>query len=157
VASVAVSRAQTLWFIDPRLTILVRAHGTMGRVTGAITCPRTSLQLTDAAAPCYGTNQSRDHYDPNSLGLEVAVSANTGRLSAYVGGGATRLTPHFQAGFTDAAGFTDRTTVDVALMRGSAFGGGSLRVRDELRISAQLYAVPADATTARIGFDYRVR
>jgi hypothetical protein len=67
------------------------------------------------------------------------------------------LSPHFQAGFTDAAGITDRTTVDVALVRGSAFAGGSLRVRDDLRISAQLYAVPADATTARIAFAYRVR
>jgi hypothetical protein len=157
VASVAVARAQTLWFLDPRLTLLVRAHGTMGRVTGAIVCPRASLQLTEAAAPCYGTTPSRDHYYPNSLVIEVAVGASARRLSAYVGGGATRLTPHFQAGFTDANGVTDRTTVDVALMRGSAFGGGSLRVRDELRISAQLYAVPADATTARIGFDYRVR
>jgi len=157
VASVAVAHAQTLSFVDPRLTLLLRAHGTMGRVTGPITCPRGSLQSTTAAAPCYGTTPSSDHFDPNSLGVEGGLNVSSGRLSAYVGGGATWLSPHFQAGFTDAAGITDRTTVEVALVRGTAFAGGSLRVRDDLRISAQLYAVPADATTARIAFAYRLR
>jgi hypothetical protein len=157
VASVAVARAQTLSFVDPRLTLLLRAHGTMGRVTGPITCPRASLQTTDAAAPCYGTKPSNDHFDPNAFGVEGAFNVSSGRFSGYVGGGATWLSPHFQTGFTDATGITDRTTVDVALVRGSAFAGGSLRVRDELRISAQLYAVPADATTGRIAFAYRVR
>jgi hypothetical protein len=157
VASLAVAREQALSFVDPRLTLLLRAHGTIGRVTGPITCPSASLQTTDAGAPCYGTTPSSDHFDPNSLGVEGALSATSGRFAGYVGGGATWLSPHFQAGFTDAAGITDRTTVDVALVRGSAFAGGSLRVRDDLRISAQLYAVPADATTARIAFAYRVR
>ena len=157
VASVAVARTQRLSFIDPRLTLLLRAHGTVGRVTGPITCPSASLQTTNADAPCYGTAPSSDHFDPNSFGAEGALSAISGRFSGYVGGGATWLSPHFQAGFTDATGITDRTTVDVALVRASAFVGGSLRVRDDLRISAQLYAVPADATTARIAFAYRVR
>ncbi|HKW10660.1 MAG TPA: hypothetical protein VJO33_09790 [Gemmatimonadaceae bacterium] len=157
VASVAVARAETLGFGDPRLTLLLRAYGTVGRVTGPITCPRAGLQTTDAGAPCYGTAPSSDHFDPNSLGIEGALGASGARFSGYVGGGATWLSPHFQAGFTDAAGITDRTTVDVALVRGSAFAGGSLRLRDDLRISAQLYAVPAAATTARIAFAYRVR
>jgi hypothetical protein len=157
VASVAVARAQTLSFVDPRLTLLLRAHGTIGRVTGPITCPSASLQTTNAGAPCYGMAPSSDHFDPNSLGVEGALNVSRGPFSGYVGGGATWLSPHFQAGFTDATGITDRTTIDVALVRGSAFAGGSLRVRRDLRISAQVYAVPADATTARIAFAYRVR
>lgn len=157
VASLALARTQSLSFVDPRLSLLLRAHGTMGRVSGPITCPPASLQTTDAGAPCYGTRPSSDHFDPNAFGVESALNLSRGRFSGYVGGGATWLRPHFQAGFTDAAGITDRTTVDVALTRGSAFAGGSLRVRDDLRISAQLYAVPADATTARIAFAYRVR
>ncbi|HEY7236722.1 MAG TPA: hypothetical protein VH539_21360 [Gemmatimonadaceae bacterium] len=157
VASVALARAQTLSFIDSRVALLLRAHGTAGRVTGPITCPRASLQTSDEGAPCYGTAPSRDHFDPNSLGVEGALSASSGPLSGYVGGGATWLRPHFQAGFTDAEGNIDRTTVDVALVRGSAFAGGSVRVREHIRISAQVYAVPADATAARVGFSYRVR
>jgi len=157
VASVAIARAQSLSFVDPGLTLLLRAHATVGRVSGPITCPVASLQTTDAGAPCYGRRPSNDHFDPNALGVESALTVGSGRLSGYVGGGATWLSPHFQAGFTDAEGITDRTTVDVRLLRGSAFAGGSLRVRDDLRISAQLYAVPADATTARIAFAYRVR
>jgi hypothetical protein len=157
VASLALSRTQLLSFVDPRLVLLLRAQGTVGRISGPITCPRGSLQTSDASAPCYGTAPSRDQFDPNSFGVEGALGANAGRLAVYVGGGSSWVRPHFQAGFTDALENVDRTTVDVAVVRGTAFAGASLRVRDDLSISGQLYAVPSDATTVRIGFAYRIR
>jgi hypothetical protein len=156
-ASIALSRAQMLPFSDSRVALLLRAHGTVGRVRGPITCPRVNLQTTDAGAPCYGSEVSRDRFDPNSLGAEAALGVSAGRITAYAGGGATWLRPHFQAGFTDAAGNVDHTTVDVTLVRGAAFAGATLSVRDDIDVSAQLYAVPADVTTMRIGFAYRIR
>jgi hypothetical protein len=157
IGSIAVSRTQSL-LVEPGSVLLqFRAHGTMGRSHGPITCPRASLQLDDPAAPCYGTTPSRDSYDPKSLGAELAAGMEVGRLDLYAGGGANWIAPRFRAGFTDALANVDHTTVDVALMRGVAYGGATLRLRRELALSAQLYVVPADASTVRLGVAYRVR
>ena len=157
IGSLALSRTQSLPLGQGRLLLQLRAHGTLGRIHGAITCPRPSLQLDDAAAPCYGTVPSRDSYDPKSLGVEAALGAQLGRLDAYAGAGANRLDPRFRAGFTDAFGNVDRTTVDVALLRAVAYGGATLRLRRDLAVSGQLYVVPADVSTVRLGVAYRVR
>jgi hypothetical protein len=157
VGSVGISRLQTLPFLGRHLSLLLRGSGTFGRVSGPITCPRGSLQTIDPGAPCYGNLPSRDYFDPNSLGIETALGAGAGRVVAYVGTGIAWERPHFRAGFIDANGIADRTTVDVALVRNTAFGGASFRVNDGLEVSSQLYAVPGDATTIRIGFSYRVR
>jgi hypothetical protein len=157
VGSVSLSRLQSLPFVGSRFSLLLRGYGTLGRVSGPITCPRGRLQTTDAGAPCYGTAPSRDHFDPNSFGIESALGASMGRVAAYAGSGVAWERPHFQAGFIDASGIPDRTTVDVALMRNTVFGGASLGVSDGLELSAQVYAVPGDATTVRVGFSYRLR
>jgi len=157
IGSVALSRTQSM-FVGPGSVLLqLRAHGTLGRIHGPITCPRASLQLDAPAAPCYGTAPSRDSYDPKSLGVELAAGTQLGRLDVYAGGGANRLDPRFRAGFTDALGNVDHTTVDVALVRGVAYGGATLHLRRELAISGQLYMVPADVSTVRLGVSYRLR
>lgn len=155
--SIALSRIQSLSSIDSRLALSLRAHGTLGRVTGPITCPREGLQTADPAAPCYGTQPSRDQFDPRSFGVESALGMTGGRIAGYVGGGVTWARPHFQAGFTDASGNVDRTTVDVSLVRASVFSGATLRLRDDVDVSGQVYAVPRDATTVRFAFMYHVR
>ena len=156
VGSVALSRVQALSMLDPRLSFLLRVHATAGDIGGPITCPRASLQTTDAGAPCYGTAPSHDHFDPRSLGVEAALGVTAGRVALYAGGGSTWERPHFQAGFTDGAGNRDQTTVDVALVRATAFGGASIYLKDRLELSAQLYAIPRDVTTSRIAFSYRI-
>ena len=78
-------------------------------------------------------------------------------MDANVGGGANWLRPHFQAGFTDAVGNVDHTTIDVALMRAAVFAGATVHVRQIVAISGQLYTEPADGTTVRIAATYRVR
>ena len=156
VGSVALSRVQALSKVDPRLSLLLRLHATTGDIGGPITCPRSSLQMADAGAPCYGTAPSHDHFDPRSLGIEAAVGARSGRVAIYAGGGTTWEHPHFQAGFTDGAGNIDRTTIDVALVRATAFGGASLYLKDRLELSAQVYAIPRDVTTSRVAFSYRI-
>ena len=155
--SVALSRIQILPFSNSRLTLMLRAHGTIGRIRGSITCPRASLQADAAGAACYGTEPSHDSFDPNSLGVEGALATRIGVIDAYVGGGANWLRPHFQAGFTDAVGNVDHTTIDVALIRAAVFAGATVHVRQNVAISGQLYTEPADGTTVRIGATYQVR
>lgn len=157
IASLALSRVQAVPATHSRLLMVYRAHGTIGRVRGPITCPRGSLQTGDVDAPCFGTAPSHDRFDPNSFGGEAAFSGAVARLEVYAGGGVTWVRPHFQAGFTDGSGFEDRTTVDAALVRGSAFSGATVRLRDDVSISAQVYVVPADVTTLRVSFQYRLR
>jgi hypothetical protein len=157
VGSLALSRTQSLSVGRASMLLQLRAHGTIGRIDGPITCSRGSLQTADAGAPCYGTVPSRDSFDPRSLGAEAAVGAQVHRIDLYAGGGTNWLRPHFRAGFTDARGNVDRTTIDVALTRVVAFGGASLRVRDDLTLSGQVYAVSADVSTLRLGVAYRVR
>jgi hypothetical protein len=157
IGSLALSRTQSLFVGPGRVQLQLRAHGTVGRIHGPITCPRASLQLDDPAAPCYGTRASRDSYDPKSLGVELGAGTQVGRLDVYAGGGANWLDPRFRAGFTDGLGNVDHTTIDVALVRGVAFGGATLHLRDDLAVSGQLYAVPADVSTVRLGVAYRLR
>ena len=157
-ASLALSRAQGVVVGRTRLTTMLRVHGTTGRIRGAITCPRSSLQSDDAEAPCYGRVPSRDTFRPDAFGVEGALgTAARGRLAAYVGGGASWLRPRFRVGFVDAAGVADRTAVAVDLVRATAFGGVTVRLGDAIALSTQLYAVPADVTTIRFGIGYRLR
>lgn len=139
--------------------LMLRAHGTVGHVSGPITCPRSGLQTSDPNEPCFGTNPSTDTYHPNMFGAEGAlgITSGNGRLSAYAGGGVNWLKPRFQVGFVDGAGIEDHTKVDVDLTRGVFFGGVTARVARSLHLSAQLYDVPRDATTWRFGVGYLIR
>jgi hypothetical protein len=160
-ASFALSRTQRLpiAFGSGRTALMLRAHGTVGRVSGPITGPRSGLQGSDPSAPCYGTDPSDDTYHPDMFGAEGALGASTpgGRFSAYAGAGVNWLRPHFQVNFVDGSGIADHTTVDVDLTRAAYFGGVSAGIARSLRLSAQLYDVPADALTWRFGLGYLIR
>jgi hypothetical protein len=157
--SVALMHTTALSVRGRDLALALRAHGTLGRVRGAITCPASALQSTDAGAPCYGTRSSRDSFNPGMFGGEGVLGTvlRGGHVALYVGGGVTWLRPRFQVGFTDAAGNVDATRVEVDLMRGSLFGGITVHAIDALAISGQLYSVPADVTTVRLGLQYQLR
>src|SRR4051812_21338848 len=88
IGSLAVSRTQSISLGRGSVLLQLRAHGTLGRIHGPMTCPRTSLQLDAPAAPCYGTAPSHDSYDPKSLGIEAAAGTHLGPLDLYAGGGA---------------------------------------------------------------------
>lgn len=158
-ASFALSRVQDLPVHagTDRLRLLLRAHATVGRVRGPITCPRSGLQTSDPGEPCYGSNPSSDTYHPDMFGGEGALAVDLGHFAVYAGGGVTWLRPHFQVGFVDGEGNVDNTTVDVDLTRGAFFGGITAALVPSLRVSAQLYDVPADAATWRFGVGYLIR
>jgi hypothetical protein len=159
-ASVAISRTQRVAAISGagRMELLLRAQGTFGHVTGAITCPASGLQSSDPQRPCYGTRPSRDTFRPGMTGVEGALgfASGGGRVAVYGGGGVTWLRPHFQVGFTDVTGAVDRTEVAVDLRRTVAFGGVTVRAARTVDLSAQIYSVSADATTFRVVAGYRI-
>jgi len=159
IASLAIARVQNVPYTGGRLISALRVDGTTGSVRGAITCPRGSLQLTDPNVPCYGSEPSRDTFEPNSLGLEGAIGADLAaqRVAFYLGAGVRWLQPRFRAGFTDGFGNVDHTTVSVNLVRRVAFTGVTWHALGRVQLSAQLYAVPADVTTTRVTVEYAPR
>ena len=142
-------------------TVMLRAHGTVGNVKGAITCPASSLQQTSASVPCFGDTPSKDTFHPDMFGGEISagVAPGSGRLSFYGGVGANRIDPHFQVGFRDGNGNFDDTEVelDESLTRFTVFGGLTAIVRNIFDIGAQVYSVPSDATLFRINGGIRFR
>ena len=142
-------------------TLSLRIHGTFGNVKGAITCPKSSLQQSDAAAPCYGTSPSKDTFHPDMFGGEAAVgfAPGDGSFSWYGGAGANRIDPHFQVGFTSLNGNVDRTEVVLRdpVVRATVFGGVTAVLRNIFDVGAQVYSVPSDATLFRLMGGLRIR
>jgi hypothetical protein len=141
----------------PRVT--VRAHGTVGRVRGAITCPSPELQQSNPAGPCYGSRESRDTFEPNMFGLEAGAAWETviTGLAGYAGAGVNWLRPRFQVGFTDANGSVDTTRVYVDLTRFVVFTGVTWHAARPFEVSAQAYSAPEDVTAFRIAGAYKFR
>ena len=65
--------------------------------------------------------------------------------------------PRFQVGYTALNGTLDNTIVRVDLTRMNAFAGVGWHLSKVVELSAQLYSVPADATTGRAGLSWRLR
>jgi hypothetical protein len=161
--SVAVSQAHhfTRGPVASGTTLMFRVHGTFGNVKGPITCPTSSLQQSSPSSPCYGTEPSKDTFHPDMFGGEAAAgfAPGSGRFSFYVGGGANRIDPHFQVGFTDANGNVDQTQVQLEspVVRAAVFGGVTAIVHRILDVGAQVYSVPSDATLIRLMGGIRFR
>jgi len=139
--------------------IMLRAHGTVGHVTGPITCATGSLQQDDPEGPCYGTSPSDDRFEPTMYGVEgvFGVRSRGGLFEFFAGPGYSWLRPRFETGFTDLNGITDNTRIVVNLQRWSVLGGATLRLPAAFAITGEVYSVPADVTTWRIAASYRIR
>jgi hypothetical protein len=159
--SVAVSRP---WKIRARedgssLSAAVRAHGTIGRVRGPITCPEKNLQQENAGVACFGSQASNDRYEPDMIGGE-AILATAGvaeRWGAYGLTGVTLLRPRFQVGFQYQGGIFDDTKIQVNMTRVAVGGGAWYRVGRTSAVTGEVYSVPSDATTLRLGGAYTFR
>ena len=138
--------------------IMLRVHGTAGKVKGSITCPIMTLQQADPMGACYGTSPSLDTFKPRMLGVEgiVSTAAWDGRLAFYAGVGGNFLRPRFKVGFNNAQGFVDSTIISVDLNRIAMFAGVSAQVASMVDLSAQAYGVREDGVTFRFGGGYRL-
>jgi hypothetical protein len=143
----ALSRATAL----PRhgAVLGIRVHGSFGVIKAPVTCNDAALQ--DATSICYQGTRSDDSFKPNVVGVEAAVGWQLGRsVRPYLGAGYNHLAPRFQVDFTDQFGETDRRRVSVDLDRGAIFAGFTWSATAAVGLNAELYAVPADAITARV-------
>lgn len=146
-----------LWYgrrVSSTVRLTARLHGTIGTVTGPITCPRSALQQTASTIACYGTMQSKDEFNPNMQGAELIASTvhTHAGLGFSAGLGVDQLSPRFRVGFTDALGGTDRTRIAVDLTRITGFANATLSVGPRCDTSAQVFTSFSDATTLRATF-----
>jgi hypothetical protein len=128
----------------------LRVHATVGSIRAPITC--ADAALSDPISECFHGTRSDDRYSPNILGADVSMGwpMAAGRLHPYLGAGYTRLEPRFQVNFTNQFGVVDNTRVEVNLDRVALFGGAAWQVAGGLGVVGEVYAVPADAVTARL-------
>lgn len=137
---------------------LLRAHATVGEVKGPITCAPDVIQDSNASGVCYADEPSEDTYKPNMVGLEGAIGfGGSSRLRTYLGAGVTSLMPRFHVGFTDLLNNVDTTRVEVDLTRVALFGGAAFRLNSRVWLTTELYSVPQDVTTIRLGGSYVLR
>ncbi len=159
--SVALARPWRLTGDDARgsVWLLLRAHATMGRVRGSITCPRKALQSQDPNLACYGGDPSTDTYKPNMFGGEAGLSKQgaDNRWGTYATTGVTSLRPRFQVGFQYQGAAFDDTKIEVNMTRFAVGAGAWFRVAAKGAITGELYSVPTDATTFRVGGAYTLR
>jgi hypothetical protein len=138
--------------------VTLRGHATFGKVSGPITCSDDAIQSTNPSAVCYGDEPSDDSYRPNMVGGEGILGwGGSGRLSAYVGGGYTSIRPRFDVNFRSLSGNLDDTRVILDDSRISAFAGARVRMSTRTALTAELYSVPSDVTTLRVGGSYALR
>ena len=134
------------------LVLVLRAHGTVGAIQGAITCSRGALRPNDPADPCFGTQPSEDTFHPNMAAIEGVLGRRFARRGElYLGAGNSWLFPRFQVGFRDGFGGLEDTRLIVNLSRVNAFGGGAIRVAERWLVTGQVYTAFSDATVARVG------
>jgi len=155
-ASVALGFVRQL---GERLGLALRAHATVGQVKGPITCNTDALQMSDPNKACYGSTKSDDTYRPNIAGVEgaVTVAGAGGKYSGYAGAGYSSLRPRFQVGFQPANSRFDSTRVETDLTRMTVMVGGRYRLASRLAVTGELYSVPKDMTTVRVGGSLRIR
>jgi hypothetical protein len=94
------------------------------------------------------------------FGGEAALTFTGGaKWLGYAGAGYTSLRPRFQVGFQDGRPGVayDDTRIEVDLNRVSLFGGAVVQLSSLFGLSAELYSVPEDVTTFRVGVTYAWR
>ncbi len=133
--------------LAPGIYLGLRLHAVFGSLNAPVTCDDAALR--DPSSECFGGTRSNDSWQPGVFGAEAVVGAGRGKIRPYAGVGYTMLRPRFQVDFTNAAGSTDNTQVDVNLTRVALFGGVMWQV-GRSSITAEAYSTPADAVTARL-------
>ncbi len=125
----------------------LRAHTVVGSLHGPITCDAKAV--ADATSECYHGTLSDDRWHPGLIGAEAVIGAGRGNIRPHLGVGYTVMHPRFQVNFTNAQGSHDQRQVNVDLHRVALFGGVTLRVK-QTSLTAEAYATPEDAVTARL-------
>ena len=133
--------------LSPGWYLGIRAHAVIGTLNAPVTCNDAALR--DPRSECFGGTRSNDRWQPNVFGAEAVMGTGRGKVRPYAGVGYTMLRPRFRVDFTNAAGSTDNTQVNVDLQRVALFGGVMWQI-GQSSITAEAYSTPVDAVTARL-------
>lgn len=125
----------------------IRAEAVFGSLRAPVTCDDSALR--DPTSVCFGGTRSDDRWQPGIFGVEAAIGWRGRRLQPYAGFGYSLLRPRFEVNFTNASDSTDHRQVAVDLHRLAAFAGITLPL-GRLSLSAEAYATPSDAVSARL-------
>ncbi|MGH7533462.1 MAG: hypothetical protein ACREL4_09250 [Gemmatimonadales bacterium] len=141
------------WALAGAHHLTARLHGTFGQVDASITC--TQAQIQPSGPPqCAGLPApSDDRFQPNNVGVDAAVDwrLHGGGLRPYVGAGYTVELPRFRV---DPNNTLVNQRVEGNYTRPSLFGGLTWMAGPNVGVSAEVYAVPGDMMTGRLGVQY---
>ena len=134
--------------------VVLRAHATLGLIRAPITCDEENL--ADPSSECFQGTKSDDHYHPNIFGAEAvyAWSLGQGKVHPFMGAGVNILHPRLQVNFTNSAGSTDSTRVEVNMTRGALLAGATWAAAGGFGLTGEIYGAPGDAVTGRVVASY---
>lgn len=138
----------------------MRAAATLGEIRAPITCTKEQIAVDPAdpnATECAGgAEPSSDHYKPNSFSLDLTYGwiLAAGKFRPYIGGGANFLRPRFQVDFVDQFDVKQDQKVETNMTRPAFFGGLTWAPVGPLGVTAEYYADPGTAWTARFSLAY---
>lgn len=142
------------WPAGPVAHFTARAHASIGVIHADITC--TADQVKPSGPPqCAGglPGPSDDRFAPNVFGVEAAWDWTPSGWAwhPYAGVGYNVELARF---VTDPNNTLVHQDVGGNYYRPSLFGGGTVQVNPVLGVTVDLYWVPADALTWRVGGRY---
>lgn len=142
------------WATGPVTHLTARVHGTVGTIHADITC--TADQVKPSGPPqCAGglPGPSDDRLTPDVFGAELAMDwAPAGWMwHPYAGIGYNAELARF---VTDPNNILVHQDIGGNYYRPALFGGGTVAVDPAFGLTFDLYVVPGDATTWRVGGRY---
>ncbi|MFI5235425.1 MAG: hypothetical protein ACHQXA_06925, partial [Gemmatimonadales bacterium] len=138
------------WSLSDVARFTARLHGTIGQIDANITCTAAQIR-SSGPAQCAGLPApSDDRFQPNIFGIEALVDWTIpGWLfRPYAGVGYDIERPRFQV---DPKNTLVNQPVNGNFTRPALFGGFTMRMGRAFDLSGEVYAVPGDAVTGRVG------
>jgi len=125
-------------------------NASFGGVHGSFTCTEADVQ--DPSNYCYQGTPSDDAFDPAVYGADFTLGASLSRgtVRPYLGGGYTRLTPHFQVNYTNRLGIVDNTEVESTLNAAAIFGGLTWDLARRWSVTGQVFSLVSYGTSASL-------
>ena len=133
----------------------VGLNAAFGTVKGSFTCDDADVQDPNNPS-CYQGEPSDDSFKPAVYGADASLAASFvhGTLRPYVGGGYTKLKPHFQVNYTNSVGFHDNTELESDLNAAALFGGVTWDASHRWSFTGQVFSLVSYGTSASLTTRY---
>lgn len=133
----------------------VGLNAAFGTVKGSFTCDDADVQDPNNPS-CYQGEPSDDSFKPAVYGADASLAASFvhGTVRPYVGGGYTKLKPHFQVNYTNSVGFHDNTELESDLNAAALFGGVTWDASHRWSFTGQVFSLVSYGTSASLTTRY---